>query len=71
MIDETTTEIKESANLVWNKIVKKFENDPELWSKVQEIYSHARTATETEQRKKLNKRKSFDFGSKPKKLKKV
>lgn len=71
MIDETNSEVKDGANAVWTKIVKKFEDDPELWAKVQDIYSHARTASEMEQRKKMGKRKAFDFGSKSKKLKKV
>lgn len=71
MTDETNSEVKECSNKVWQRIVKKFENEPSLWSKVQDIYSHARTASETEQRKKMSKRKAFDIGVKPKKLRKV
>lgn len=70
MTDDTNSEVKEKATLLWNKIVKKLENEPELWSKVQESYSHARAAHELEQRKKLKKRKAFDFGVKPKKMRK-
>ncbi|XP_063698381.1 small subunit processome component 20 homolog [Culicoides brevitarsis] len=71
MTDESHSEVKECSNVVWQKIVKKFENEPELWAKMQEIYSHARQASEMEQRKKMSKRKAFDIGGKPKKPKTV